>query len=73
VLAYTDVRQFVLMKLESLRLKFYGEERRRRRMKKIWRIDVEIEEEGELWRTEEEEEEEEKEDRVVSRLEMLVC
>ena len=29
-------------------------------MKKIWRIDVEIEEEGELWRMEEEEEEEEK-------------
>ena len=28
-------------------------------MKKIWRIDVEIEEEGELWRMEEEEEEEE--------------
>ena len=28
-------------------------------MKKIWRIDVEIEEEGELWRMEKEEEEEE--------------
>ena len=28
-------------------------------MEKIWRIDVEIEEEGELWRMEKEEEEEE--------------
>ena len=50
--------------LSSERLEFYGEERRR--MKKIWRIDVEIEEEGELWRMEKEEEEE-KEDRAVSK------
>ena len=49
--------------LSSERLEFYGEERRR--MKKIWRIDVEIEE-GELWRMEKEEEEE-KEDRAVSK------
>ena len=37
-------------------------------MKKIWRIDVEIEEEGELWRIEKEEEEEEEEEEKV-----LVC
>ena len=35
-------------------------------MEKIWRIDVEIEEEGELWRMETEEEEEEEE-------KVLVC
>ena len=50
MLAHANVGQFILMKLESLKLEFYGEERRR--MKKIWRTDVEIEE-GELWRTEE--------------------
>ena len=63
MLAHTDVGQFIHMAFESLRLEFFGKERRRRRTKNIWRTDVEIEEEeeeeeeGEVWRTEEEEEE----------------